>query len=68
LPNCSAAVLTALTERLHAKPVRIVFDFVLSLLGERQSVVRRGTDPRGQRFSFSAGYLELFNISRRANG
>jgi DNA-binding transcriptional LysR family regulator len=60
--------LTALTERLHAKPVRIVFDFVLSLLGEDNPWFAEELTLEASDSSFSAGYLELFNISRRANG
>jgi DNA-binding transcriptional LysR family regulator len=63
--DCAIAIplyLTALTERLQAKPVRIVFDFVLSLLGEDNPWLAKERTLEARDSPFSEGYLRLFNL------
>jgi DNA-binding transcriptional LysR family regulator len=55
--------LTVLTERLQARPVRIVFDFVLSLLSEDNPWFAKTMILDADRDSpFNDGYLRLFNL------
>jgi DNA-binding transcriptional LysR family regulator len=55
--------LTALTERLQARPVRIVFDFVLSLLSADNPWFAKKMNLDASRNSpFNEGYLRLFNL------
>jgi DNA-binding transcriptional LysR family regulator len=55
--------LTALTERLQARPVRIVFDFVLSLLSADNPWFAKKMNVDASRDSpFNEGYLRLFNL------
>ena len=64
--GCSIAIplfLTALTERLQARPVRIVFDFVLSLLSADNPWFAKKMSLDASRDSpFNEGYLRLFNL------
>jgi DNA-binding transcriptional LysR family regulator len=64
--DCAIAIplfLTALTERLQARPVRIVFDFVLSLLGADNPWFAKKMNLDASRGSpFNEGYLRLFNL------
>jgi hypothetical protein len=64
--NCAIAIplfLTALTERLQSKPVRIVFDFVLSVLGEDNPWLAKTMTLDTSRDSrFNEGFLRLFNL------
>ena len=63
--DCAIAIplyLTALTERLHAKPVRVVFDFVLSLLGADNPWFARDRTLDAKDSPFSEGYFRLFNL------
>jgi DNA-binding transcriptional LysR family regulator len=64
--GCSIAIplfLTALTERLQARPVRIVFDFVLSLLSADNPWFAKKMILDPSRDSpFNEGYLRLFNL------
>jgi DNA-binding transcriptional LysR family regulator len=64
--DCEIAIplyLTALTERLQAKPVRVVFDLILALLSDDNAWFARDLvlDP-SHSSSFSDGYRRLFNI------
>ena len=54
--------LTALTERLESKPVRIVFDFVLSVLGDSNPWLAREVNLEAEDASISEGYAMLFNF------
>jgi DNA-binding transcriptional LysR family regulator len=55
--------LTALTERLHAKPVRVVFDFVQSLLGADNPWFAETLHLHASNDSmFDEGYRRLFNL------
>lgn len=54
--------LTALTERLEFKPVRIVFDFVLSVLGDSNPWLAREVNLEAEDASISEGYAMLFNF------
>jgi hypothetical protein len=64
--NCHVGIplyLTVLTERLHSKPVQIVYDFVLSLLSSDNPWFAKELILDGGRDSpFSDGYLRLFNL------
>jgi DNA-binding transcriptional LysR family regulator len=63
--DCTISVplyLTALTERLEAKPVRIVFDFVLSVLGEVNPWLARDINLEADDASIREGYAMLFNF------
>ena len=64
--DCAVAIplfLTALTERLRAKPVRIVFDFVRSLLGsDNPWLADDMRSDAGCETPFDAGYRSLFNL------
>jgi hypothetical protein len=63
--DCAIAVplyLTALTERLQSKPVRVVFDFVTSILGEGNPWLAREMDLRAEDAMIKEGYSMLFNI------
>jgi DNA-binding transcriptional LysR family regulator len=64
--NCEISVplfLTALTERLQSKPVRIVFDFVLSLLSANNPwLAKKMTLDANRDSPFNEGFLRLFNI------
>jgi DNA-binding transcriptional LysR family regulator len=64
--NCTIAIplfLTALTERLQSKPVRIVFDFVMSVLSEDNPWLAKTMSLDANRDStFNEGYLRLFNL------
>jgi DNA-binding transcriptional LysR family regulator len=64
--NCEIPIplyLTALTERLRAKPVRIVFDLILSLLSDDNPWLGKDLvlDP-DRDSSFNEGYRRLFNL------
>jgi DNA-binding transcriptional LysR family regulator len=54
--------LTALTERLQSKPVRIVFDFVQSLLGESNPWLAREMNLDADDPAIAEGYAALFNL------
>jgi DNA-binding transcriptional LysR family regulator len=55
--------LTVLTERLQSKPVQVVFDFVLSLLGgDNPWLAKDVALDAGRDSPFSDGYLRLFNL------
>jgi DNA-binding transcriptional LysR family regulator len=55
--------LTALTERLQARPVRIVFDFVLSLLSaDNPWFTKKMNLDAGRDSPFNEGYVRLFNL------
>jgi DNA-binding transcriptional LysR family regulator len=54
--------LTALTERLQSKPVRIVFDFVLSLLGEANPWLAKTRNLEAHDAAINEGYAMLFNL------
>jgi DNA-binding transcriptional LysR family regulator len=55
--------LTALTERLQSKPVRVVFDFVLSLLSASNPwFAKKMTLDTSRDSPFNEGYLRLFNL------
>jgi DNA-binding transcriptional LysR family regulator len=64
--DCSIPIplyLTALTERLQSKPVRVVFDFVQSLLGPENPWLTEELNLDATRSSqFNEGYLQLFNL------
>lgn len=64
--NCSIAIplyLTVLTERLQARPVRVVFDFIRSLLGPDNPWLAAETTLDVSRPStFDEGYRTLFNL------
>ena len=64
--DCAISIplfLTALTERLHSKPVRIVFDFVLSLLSaDNPWFAKKMALDTGLDSPFNEGYLKLFNL------
>jgi hypothetical protein len=63
--DCTISVplyLTALTERLEAKPVRMVFDFVLSVLGEVNPWLARDINLEADDASIREGYAMLFNF------
>ena len=64
--DCRIAIplfLTALTERLRAKPVRIVFDFVQSLLGADNPWFANDLRLEASRDTpFDEGYRALFNL------
>jgi DNA-binding transcriptional LysR family regulator len=53
---------TALTERLRARPVRILFDFVLSVLGEENPWLAPEVDLDPRKSSYTQGYEMLFNL------
>ena len=53
---------TALTERLQARPVRIVFDFILSLLGEENPWLTSEMNLAARRSPYTEGYQMLFNL------
>ncbi len=55
--------LSAVTERLHSKPVQIVYDFVLTLLsGANPWFAKDLILDAGRDSPFSDGYLRLFNL------
>jgi hypothetical protein len=64
--DCAIAIplfLTALTERLQSKPVRIVFDFVLSLLSaENPWLAKKMTIDTRRDSPYNEGYIGLFNL------
>lgn len=63
--DCRIAIplyLTALTERLQSKPVRIIFDFVLSVLGEANPWLARTMNLEADDASINDGYAMLFNL------
>jgi DNA-binding transcriptional LysR family regulator len=63
--DCAIALplhLTALTERMESKPVKIVFDFVLSVLGESNPWLAREVNLKAEDASISEGYAMLFNF------
>ncbi len=64
--DCQVSIplyLTALTERLQSKPVQIVYDFVLSLLSDRNPWFAKDLVlDTGRDSPFNDGYLRLFNL------
>ncbi|MGA2793502.1 MAG: hypothetical protein ABSE69_08195 [Roseiarcus sp.] len=63
--NCQIGLplfVTALTERLQARPVRIVFDFVLSLLSEENPWLTSEMNLAARRSPYTDGYQMLFNL------
>ena len=54
--------LTALTERLQSKPVRIVFDFVRSLLSEANPWLTHTMNLEAHDATVADGYAALFNL------
>ncbi|WP_158818630.1 LysR family transcriptional regulator [Methylocapsa sp. S129] len=64
--DCTVAIplyLTALTERLQAKPVQVVFDLLLSLLSaDNPWFAKQMTLEVGRDSPFNEGYQRLFNL------
>jgi hypothetical protein len=63
--NCQIALplfVTALAERLQARPVRIVFDFVLSLLSGENPWLTPEMNLVAKRSPHTEGYQMLFNL------
>jgi DNA-binding transcriptional LysR family regulator len=64
--DCSIGIplfLTVLTERLQARPVRVVFDFVRSLLGpDNPWLAPEMTLDASRHTAFDEGYRALFNL------
>jgi DNA-binding transcriptional LysR family regulator len=63
--DCAIAIplfLTALTERLQARPVRIVFDFVRALLGEANPWLAQEMNLKAEDAAINDGYAMLFNL------
>jgi DNA-binding transcriptional LysR family regulator len=54
--------LTALTERLEARPVRIIFDFVTSILGPNNPWLAPEMNLDADEASVREGYATLFNL------
>jgi DNA-binding transcriptional LysR family regulator len=63
--DCHIAIplyLTALTERLDARPVRVVFDFVRSVLGEANPWLAGSINLEADDAAVKDGYAMLFNL------
>ena len=63
--DCAISVplyLPGLSERMKSKPVKIVFDFVHSVLGESNPWLAPEMNLRAEDASTSEGYAMLFNF------